>query len=60
MDILHTSGHAYKETIQKLMDKTHPKMIIPMHTQCADTFHKFFPGYEDKVNVLKDGEGYKL
>ena len=40
MEILHTSGHAYVETIEKLIRLTNPKTIIPMHTECADDFGK--------------------
>ena len=38
MEVLHTSGHAYVETIEKLIRLTNPKVIIPMHTECAEEF----------------------
>lgn len=60
---LHTSGHAYKETIQKLIAKTKPKVIIPMHTECADQFKKIMEldDYKDGVvRVLEDGERFTL
>ncbi len=62
MEILHTSGHAYVETIEKLIRLTEPKTIIPMHTECADTFSKIpaFVPYKDKVCVLNDGESFYL
>jgi ribonuclease J len=57
---LHTSGHAYVETIAKLIEITNPKKIIPMHTECADDFAKIkeFTPYADRVEVLHDGEKY--
>ena len=55
---LHTSGHAYVETIQKLLEKTEPDMIIPMHTEKADEFRSMaeFKAYRTRVKVLQDGE----
>lgn len=60
MEILHTSGHAYVETIEKLIRLTNPKVIIPMHTECAETFGTMpeFVAYRDRVKVLQDGESY--
>lgn len=60
MEKVHTSGHAYVETIKKLIHLTEPKTIIPMHTECADRFAKIpaFAAYKDRVQVLKDGESY--
>ena len=59
---LHTSGHAYVETIANLIEMTNPKTIIPMHTECADEFTKIkqFCEYTDRVKVLKDGERYQI
>lgn len=60
MEILHTSGHAYVETIEKVIRITKPKVIIPMHTECADCFAKLpeFAPYRDNIKVLKDEECY--
>ncbi|HBA47219.1 MAG TPA: hypothetical protein DCZ91_05365 [Lachnospiraceae bacterium] len=60
MEILHTSGHAYVDTIEKLIRLTNPKTIIPMHTECADDFGAIpaFAPYRDRVKVVKDGEEY--
>lgn len=60
MEKLHTSGHAYVETIGKLIRLTDPEVIIPMHTECADRFAKIpaFSLYKDRVHVLGDGEPY--
>ena len=57
---LHTSGHAYVETIANLIKMTNPKTIIPMHTECTDEFKKVFCAYADRVKVLKDGEKYQI
>ena len=60
MEKLHTSGHAYVETIEKLIRLTNPEVIIPMHTECAETFGTMpvFAAYRDRVKVLWDGESY--
>ena len=59
---LHTSGHAYVETLAKLIEMTQPEVIIPMHTEKADEFAKMpeFAAYKDRVNVLRDGEVYNI
>ena len=59
---LHTSGHAYVETLAKLIEMTQPEVIIPMHTESADEFAKVpeFAAYKDRVNVLRDGEIYNI
>ncbi len=59
---LHTSGHAYRETIRKLIKETKPGVIIPMHTECADDFKRIMEleDYQDgRVVVLRDGERYE-
>ena len=60
MKILHTSGHAYVETLEKLMSLTDPKVIVPMHTECAENFRETqaFAAYQDRVMELQDGEEY--
>lgn len=62
MEILHTSGHAYAETIEKLIRLTNPKVIIPMHTECADSFAELpmFAPYRDRIKVLQDGEQFNF
>ena len=59
---LHTSGHAYVETLARLIEMTRPEVIIPMHTESADEFAQVpeFAAYKDRVNVLRDGEVYKI
>jgi len=58
METLHVSGHAYVETIQKLIEKTEPKCIIPMHTECADEMKQMpeFAACRECIHVLQDGE----
>lgn len=60
MKILHTSGHAYVETLEKLIRLTNPTTIIPMHTECADAFGEIpvFAPYRDRIKVLQDKEEY--
>ncbi|MBR5087847.1 MAG: MBL fold metallo-hydrolase [Ruminiclostridium sp.] len=59
---LHTSGHAYVETLAKLIEMTQPETIIPMHTESADEFAEIaeFRKYSDRVKVLRDGDEYKI
>ncbi len=35
---LHTSGHAYIETLKKLMDMSRPDLVMPMHTESVEAF----------------------
>lgn len=60
MEVLHTSGHAYVETIEKLIRLTNPKIIIPMHTECAEEFDSMaeFAPYRDRIRTLNDGVEY--
>lgn len=62
MEVLHTSGHAYVETLKKLMEMTEPEVIIPMHTEDAKAFKEteLFREYMDKVKVINDGELYGI
>lgn len=55
---LHTSGHAYVETIAKLIETVNPKVIVPMHTERAEEFSSIpaFAPYKNRVKVLNDGE----
>lgn len=47
---LHTSGHADSITIEKIIEKTHPNTIIPIHTENADWFDK----YEPSVMIVEE------
>ena len=57
---LHTSGHAYVETLAKLIEKTQPEVIIPMHTEKADEFAEIMGLPADRVTILRDGDVYKI
>ena len=62
MKKLHTSGHAYVETLAKLMDMTDPEVIIPMHTESAEAFKNMpeFADFTDRIHTLADGEEFIL
>lgn len=46
---MHTSGHADKETLSKLIEWTKPKTIVPVHTENAQWFSDVF-GKE--INII--------
>jgi len=53
---LHTSGHADVETIELLIKKTSPKILIPVHTENAEWFERYRPDIQverqcDHLNV---------
>lgn len=54
---VHTSGHAVVRTLQKMAEKVHPDMIVPIHTEHADNYRKIFG---DNVKRLSDKEIYEL
>lgn len=62
MEVLHTSGHAYVEDLKKLMDMTEPEVIIPMHTENAESFKEseIFDKYKDKIEVITPGEVFEV
>jgi len=53
---IHTSGHAWREDLQKLTQKIAPDMLVPIHTLQGNDFSKYF----DNVVRIKDGEGLYL
>ena len=59
---LHTSGHAYVETIAKLIQTVDPKVIVPMHTEQPEAFLSIpaFAPYRGRVAVAQDGEPLPL
>lgn len=59
---IHTSGHAYVETIARLMKETEPEYVIPIHSEMTDSFNEFeeFEKYKDAVRVLQDGRNFML
>ena len=57
---LHTSGHAYVETIAKLINTVKPQKVIPMHTEFSKGFQekKEFEDCTAEVILLNDMESY--
>jgi len=51
---LHTSGHASKNTLEKLVNKIKPKKTVPIHTFYPEQYKNFFD--TKKVKILSDGE----
>lgn len=47
---LHTSGHADTDTIDALLERISPKIIIPVHTENAEWFNV----YQDRCKVVTD------
>ena len=43
IETLHTSGHADEGTINKLIQRVNPTVIIPVHTENAEKFRKIAP-----------------
>ncbi len=41
LHILHTSGHADSITIEKLIQRVDPKIVVPVHTENAEWFEKY-------------------
>lgn len=48
--ILHTSGHADSVTIEKIIEVTTPKIIIPVHTENEEWFDK----YKETIRIIKN------
>lgn len=53
---LHTSGHAYLESIAKVINITKPKMIVPIHTERPHFFAEQF----EQVYLAEDGEEIRI
>lgn len=52
LQVLHTSGHADACTIDRIIKKVKPNMIIPIHTENTEWFQK----YEAETNIVNDSE----
>lgn len=50
--LLHTSGHAYIEDLQKFVETVQPKNIIPIHTECRDEYKNLF-----NANIIESDDG---
>lgn len=53
---LHTSGHAFKEDIKKVITGLSPKEIVPIHTFCPEAFLQFY----NQVTLRRDGIPFQL
>lgn len=53
---LHTSGHAFKSAIKKVIRELSPKEIVPIHTFCPQAFCDFHPN----VTLRQDGVPFQL
>lgn len=49
--VLHTSGHADRQSIDELVNAVKPKKIIPVHTENAEYFMKFSKSVEVIINT---------
>jgi ribonuclease J len=49
---LHTSGHADANTIEKLIERTNPKEILPVHTENPDWFASYLSKRADPEHAL--------
>ena len=54
---LHTSGHATKEAIKKLIDITNPNCVIPIHTEAKEKFREIAGG---KLLLTNDNEDINI
>jgi ribonuclease J len=51
---VHTSGHAPFQILQKMADKLKPRAVIPVHTEHASDYSRYFKN----VVRLKDGQKF--
>ena len=54
----HTSGHASKKDIKKVIELANPSVVIPMHTENPELIKTLLPGR--KVIILQDKEIYTV
>ena len=52
IEYIHTSGHANPEDLETFANALNPKVLIPIHTFCADKYKELF----DRVKILEDSE----
>ena len=55
---LHTSGHASHSDLQMVVEKVHPDMIIPIHSENPEMLQTICP--DANIVLLKDGEELAL
>ena len=54
----HTSGHASKKDIKKVIELANPSVVIPMHTENPELIKTLLP--DRNVKVLQDKEVYTV
>ena len=54
----HTSGHASKKDIKKVIELANPSVVIPMHTENPELMKTLLP--DRKVVILQDKEVYTV
>ncbi|EGB13417.1 metallo-beta-lactamase family protein [Pseudodesulfovibrio mercurii] len=54
--LIHTSGHAVREDLMRLVGSVEPQTVIPLHTEHKNAYAEYFPN----VHVLDDGEVFEL
>lgn len=54
----HTSGHASKKDIKKVIELANPSVVIPMHTENPELIKTLLPGRN--VKILQDKEIYTV
>lgn len=55
--LLHVSGHAYVEDLQRFVETVKPKHLIPIHTEYSEKYKDLFNA---NVIVLEDGQKLNL
>ena len=53
---IHTSGHAIREDLKRLVDAVNPKHLIPIHTEHSERFFEL----GSQVRILNDGEIFHI
>jgi ribonuclease J len=53
---IHTSGHADRQSLQKIVDSLKPKALVPIHTENQEGYECFGA----PVYMLEDGEEKKV
>ena len=59
---IYVSGNAYPDTILKLLEKTNPKYIVPVHRTMSDAMMHIdlFEPFKDRIMKLNEGEIFDL
>ena len=56
LTVLHASGHASVEQLQRLVDALKPDRVVPIHTAAPELFPRYFPNVEPHP----DGEWWEV